>query len=144
MFKRDVTYEDFDGDKVTETFYFNLTKTELIELEVEYKGGLKEALERIIKAQDNKMLVAEFKRIVLLAYGIKSDDGKRFVKSDALREEFSQTAAYDALFMELAMDSDSAAAFINGIVPKDFAKEIEKAAAGNGSPPAIMPKAPTG
>jgi hypothetical protein len=144
MFKRDVTYEDFDGEKVTETFYFNLTKTEIIELEVEYKGGLKEALDRIIKAQDNKQLVAEFKRIVLFSYGVKSDDGRRFIKNDTLREEFSQTAAYDALFMELAMNEESAAAFVNGIVPKDFVKELEKLAADNGSPPAIMPKAPTG
>jgi hypothetical protein len=140
MFKRDVTYEDFDGEKVTETFYFNLTKSELVELEVNYKEGLKEALQRIIKAQDHKQLIAEFKNIVLLSYGIKSDDGRRFVKSDALREEFSQTAAYDALFMELATNENSAAAFVNGIVPKDFAKELEKAQ--NGSTPDVMPSVP--
>lgn len=143
MFKRDITYEDFDGDKVTETFYFNLTRTELIQLEVEFKGGLKEALDRIIKAQDNKQLIAEFQRIILLSYGVKSDDGKKFIKNDTLREEFSQSAAYDELFMELATKEDSAANFINGIIPKNFEKEMEKVAA-NGSPPAIMPKAPTG
>lgn len=143
MFKRDITYEDFDGDKVTETFYFNLTRTELIQLEVEFKGGLKEALDRIIKAQDNKQLIAEFQRIILLSYGVKSDDGKKFIKNDTLREEFSQSAAYDELFMELATKEESAANFINGIIPKNFEKEMEKAAA-NGSPPAIMPKAPTG
>ena len=61
-----------------------------------------------------------------MAYGIKSDDGKRFMKSDQLREEFSQTAAYDALFMELATNDDAAATFIKGVVPKDFLKEMEK------------------
>lgn len=142
MFKRDIIYEDLDGEKITETFYFNLTRTELIELEVHYKGGLKEAMERIIKADDRKKLVEEFKRIILLSYGIKSDDSKRFIKSDELRTEFSQSAAYDELFMELATNEESAANFINGIVPKNFAEEIEKAAA-NGSPPAIMPKVPT-
>lgn len=142
MFKRDITYEDFDGDKVTETFYFNLTRTELIQLEVHYKGGLKEALERIIKSQDNKQLIEEFQRIILLSYGVKSDDGKRFIKNDTLKDEFSQTAAYDELFMELSTNEESAANFINGIIPKNFVEEMEKIA-NNGSPPAIMPKVPT-
>lgn len=127
MFKRDVTYEDFDGEEVTETFYFNLSKRELIQLEVEYKEGLRDALQRIVKSNDNKTLVAEFQKIVLLAYGIKSDDGRRFIKNDTIREEFSQTAAYDSLFMDLAMNDTAAAAFINGIVPKDLAAEVEKA-----------------
>jgi hypothetical protein len=126
MLKRDITYEDFDGEKVTETFYFNLTRSEIIELEVDHKGGLQEALQRIIRTQNNKELIAEFKKIVLLAYGIKSEDGKRFIKNDTLREEFSQTAAYDSLFMELATSDDAAAIFIKGVIPKDFAKEIEK------------------
>lgn len=144
MFKRDITYEDFDGEKITETFYFNLTKTELIELEVEHKNGLQEAMQRIIKANDRKQLITEFKRIILLAYGVKSDDGKRFIKNDVLREEFSQSAAYDSLFMELATNEESAAAFINGIVPKDFAKELEKVASENGSPKEIVPTSQTG
>lgn len=142
MFKRDITYEDFDGDKVTETFYFNLTRTELIQLEVEFKGGLKEALDRIIKSNDNKQLISEFQRIILLSYGVKSDDGKKFIKNNSLREEFSQSAAYDELFMELATNEEAAANFINGIVPKNFVEEMGKVAA-NGSPPAIMPKVPT-
>jgi hypothetical protein len=141
MFKRDVTYEDFDGEKVTETFYFNLTKSELVELEVGFEGGLKEAIERIIKTEDHKELIKEFKRIVLLSYGIKSPDGKRFMKSDELRTEFSQTAAYDALFMELATNENAAADFVNGIIPKDFAKELEKAQQ-NGSSPPVMPSVP--
>jgi len=124
MFKRDVTYEDFNGKEVTETFYFNLSKRELIQLEVEYKGGIQETLQRIIDTEDNKTLVAEFQRIVILAYGVKSDDGRRFIKNDELREEFSQTAAYDSLFMELATNSDSASVFINGIIPKDIATSV--------------------
>jgi hypothetical protein len=127
MLKRDITYEDFDGEKVTETFYFNLSKSEIIELEVGYKEGLQEVLQRIIKTEDRKRLVEEFKKIILLSYGVKSDDGKRFVKNEGLREEFSQTAAYDSLFIELATNDESAATFIKGIIPKDFAKEVEKA-----------------
>lgn len=126
MLKRDITYENFDGENVTETFYFNLTKTEVFELQVEYEGGLEGFLKRIINAEDQKSLFALFKKFILLSYGIKSDDGKRFIKSDQLREEFSQTAAYDTLFMELGTDDNAAATFIKGVVPKDFQREIDK------------------
>jgi hypothetical protein len=126
VLKRDITYEDFDGEKVTETFYFNLTKTELLELQIDYPGGLEAAIRAIIKAEDIKSLVGLFKDIVLLSYGIRSEDGKRFIKSDKVREEFTQTAAYDELFMDLATNEDSAAAFIMGVVPKGMAEEIEK------------------
>jgi hypothetical protein len=126
MLKHDITYENFDGEQVTETFYFNLTKTEIIELEVGYDGGLEATIKRIIAANDNQQLIAQFKKIVLLAYGVKSEDGKRFIKSDQLREEFSQTAAYDELFIKLASDADYSADFIKGIVPKSMVAEIEK------------------
>lgn len=126
MLKREITYEDFNGDQVTETLYFNLTKTEIIELETSYEGGLQASIERIINAQDTKALITEFKRIILLAYGQKSQDGKRFIKSDELREEFSQTAAYDTLFMQLATDDKLAAEFMTGIIPKDVRQEVEK------------------
>lgn len=127
MLKREINYEDFDGNQVTDTFYFNLNRTELIELEVEYEGGLQAALQRIIETKDNKKLIEEFKKIILASYGVKSDDGKRFVKSDVLREEFTQTAAFDALFMDLATNDKSASAFIIGILPKDFTKDANQA-----------------
>ena len=126
MLKRDITYEDFNGDTVTETFYFNLTKTEIIELEVSYDGGLEAMLRSIIKAENVRALVSEFKKIVLLSYGERSEDGKRFVKNDGMREAFSQTAAFDTLFMELATNDDAASIFIKGILPKDMAQEADK------------------
>jgi hypothetical protein len=124
VLKRDITYEDFNGNTVTETFYFNLTRTEIIELELSYEGGLEAAINRIISAENIKALITEFKKIVLMAYGVRSEDGRRFIKSDELREEFSQTAAYDKLFMELSVDEDAAAIFVRGIIPSDLAKDI--------------------
>jgi hypothetical protein len=121
MLKRKITFEDFDGNPVTEEFYFNLTKSEIIELEVDYEGGLEATLKRIIANNDAKNLIKEFKRLVLLSYGVKSEDGKRFVKSDELRLGFSQTNAYDALFMELATNAEKAAEFVNGVMPRDLA-----------------------
>lgn len=126
MLKREITYENFDGETVTEVFYFNLTKSEMIELEVSYKDGLESVIKKIIAAEDNESLIAEFKKIILLSYGEKSEDGKRFVKSDSIREGFSQTAAYDALFMDIATNEETAAVFIKGIIPKDMAIEVDK------------------
>jgi hypothetical protein len=141
MLKRDITYEDFDGNEVTDTYYFNLTRTELIELEAGYEGGLELALRRIIETKDRKQLISEFQRIILAAYGVRSEDGKRFIKNDQVREEFKQTPAFDALFMDLATSDDSASIFIKGVVPKDFAKQIEKSEVVPINPTGVLPTA---
>lgn len=127
MLKREIKYEDFNGDETTDTFYFNLSKPELIELEVEYPEGFVGMLNQIIETKDNRELIKLFKKIVLLAYGEKSPDGKRFVKNDELREQFEQTAAYQALFVELATTDDAATNFLKGILPKDMVPAIEAA-----------------
>ena len=127
MLKREIKYEDFNGDQSVDICYFNISKPELIELEVEYDQGFGRMLQNIVETKDNKELVHRFKQIILLAYGQKSDDGKRFIKSDALREEFSQTAAFQTLFMELATNEDAAASFLTGVLPKDMQQEVEKA-----------------
>jgi len=126
MLKRDITYEDFNGNTVTETFYFNISKPELVEMDVEYKEGMHAFLQKIIDTKDAKELIVQFKTLVLMAYGQKSEDGKRFIKNDQLREEFSQTAAYQALFMELATDDNAVALFIKGILPKDLAAVVDQ------------------
>lgn len=141
MLKRNITYEDFNGDTITEVFYFNLSKSELVELELSTKEGFGESLQRIIKAEDNKSLIAEFKKIILGSYGEKSDDGKRFIKNDTIREEFSQTAAYNALFMELAMDDKAAIQFVQGILPADMGRELQTAITDGPSSEEIILKA---
>lgn len=124
MLKKDITYEDFNGNTCTETFYFNLSEPELIDMEVEVKGGLTTVLEKMIAEKNPMELIGFFKKIVLQAYGQKSEDGKKFIKNDAIREEFSQSAAYNVLFMELATDDDKAADFIIGALPKDLANKV--------------------
>ncbi len=129
MLKKTITYTDFNDEEVTEELFFHLNKAELIELEMSHDGGLSEALQRIINAQDGKGIVAEFKKIILGAYGKKSADGKRFVKNAQIREEFESSEAYSELFMELVTDTDAAIAFINGIVPQGLAQDAAKMAA---------------
>jgi hypothetical protein len=120
MFKKPITYQDFDGRTVTEDFYFNLTKTELLILESQTPGGLAASLERIGKSNDFNLIVSEFVRIVLATYGVRSEDGKRFIKDEQVIKEFQQTNAWDELFWELATKADAAAEFVNGVFPKDM------------------------
>lgn len=117
MLKKTITYTDYNGVERKEDFYFNLTKAEIMEMEMSISGGLTEMINRIVAAQDAPAIVKIFKELVLKAYGVKSPDGKRFIKSEELATEFAQTEAYSQLFMELATDADAASAFVNGIVP---------------------------
>lgn len=117
MIKKTMTYTDYDGNQRTEDFYFNLTKAEVAEMEMSTAGGLDKMINRIIAEQDGKRIIELFKDLVLRSYGKKSDDGRRFIKSQELRDDFAQTEAYSDLFMELATDADAAAKFVNGIVP---------------------------
>ena len=119
MLKLNRTYTDFSGNQRTEDFFFNLTKAECLEMEMSTAGGMQQMMQRIIDAQDMPTIIATFKKIILQAYGEKSPDGKRFIKSKELSEAFSQTNAYSDLFMELSTNADVASKFVNGIVPED-------------------------
>lgn len=120
MLKKTITYTDYNGTERTEDFYFNLTKAEITEMELSVNGGLAQMLNGIIAAQDTPALIKIFKDLIIRAYGIKSPDGKRFIKTDDIRAEFTQTEAYSQLFMELATNSEEASKFVNGIVPAEL------------------------
>lgn len=117
MLKETITYTDYNGSERTEDFYFNLTQAEIMEMELSTSGGLAEQITKIVNAKDAPAIIKIFKDLVLKAYGEKSPDGKRFIKSDEIATAFSQTEAYSQLFMKLATDADAAAKFVNGIVP---------------------------
>lgn len=121
MLKKTITYTDYNGVELTEDFYFNLSKAEVMEMEMGTSGGLAEMIQNIVAAQDAPAIIKIFKDLVLKAYGKKSPDGKRFMKTDEhgrpLADKFKETEAYSELFMELATDADKAAEFVNGIIP---------------------------
>lgn len=139
MLKKTISYEDFDGVKITEDFYFNLTKSEMVEMELQHKDGLGDAIQRIIAANDTKALLVEFKKLILGSFGVKSEDGKRFIKSKESIDDFTSSAAYDALFMELATNDTAAADFIKGIIPRDMLSAAEEAQAKLQAPTPLAP-----
>lgn len=126
MYSKKITYVDYNGVERKETFYFNLSKAELLEMEMGTNGGYENFLKRIIETKDQAKLTQIFKEIILKSYGIKSDDGKRFIKNPKIVEEFTQTEAYSELFTELATNTESATAFINGIMPQALIAELNK------------------
>ena len=99
MLKETIEYTDYNGVVRKEDFRFNLTQAEVVEMEMREEGGMVAMIQRIVDAKDNKAIMKTFKDLVLKAYGVTSADGRRFIKSDELREEFSQTEAYNILFM---------------------------------------------
>ena len=121
MLKKTITYIDYNDVERTEDFYFNLSKAEILEMELSTEGGLQRMIEKIVAAQDMPALSKYFKQIILMSYGEKSPDGKRFIKNDKLREEFSQTEAFSQLYVDLATDDQMAADFVNGIIPREAA-----------------------
>ena len=126
MLKKTLTYTDYDGNERKEDFYFNLTKAELMELELSYEGGLSKMVEIIIQKQNIPLIVNIFKDLLLRSYGEKSLDGKRFVKTPEITESFKQTEAYSDFFTTLLSNADEAAAFITGIVPANIQQQMTK------------------
>ena len=131
MLKKTINYVDYNGNERTEDFYFNLTEAEILEMEMSQTGGLAESIQRIVQAQDIPAIIKVFKDLVLRAYGVKSPDGKRFIKNDSLREDFEQTEAYSKLFMELSTNPDKASEFINKIVPAHMSEKVNTVQAQN-------------
>lgn len=118
MLKKTITYVDYNDTERTETHYFDLNEVEAAEMELSVKGGMSKKLEAIAKSEDKAAMFQFFKELIAKSYGIKSEDGRRFIKSKQISEEFTQTRAYSKLIMELAQDGDKLAAFFNGVIPK--------------------------
>lgn len=126
MLKKTVTYTDFDGTERTEDFYFHLTEAEIANMEMENDGGLAERLRRIVNSKDIKKIKEYFENIILSAYGEKSEDGRRFVKSEEITNNFKSTQAYSDIWMELVTNEDAASEFVNGIIPKSILDRSKK------------------
>ena len=137
MLKKTITYTDYDGLERTEEFRFNLTKAELMDMELTTVGTFSKLMQKIIDEKDMVRLAKYFKELILKSYGVKSDDGKRFIKSPELSEAFSQTEAYSELYMELLSNSEYAVKFIQQVMPKDL-DQSEAVPAGNVT---VLPKA---
>ncbi len=131
MLKKTIKYVDYNGVEREEDFYFDLSKAEITEMELSQDGGMSNLIQKIVNTKDMPSLIKIFKQLILKSYGEKSADGRRFIKSEQLSTEFTQTPAYSELFMELATDEKAAANFINSIVPQEISEKSKELDAKN-------------
>lgn len=130
MIKKTVTYEDYNGEMRTETFYFHFTEAEILDMEMSTEGGFAERIQKIVDAKDQSALMKLIKKFVIDAYGVKSDDGKRFNKSDEVKAAFLECPAYSDIFMDMVTNDELAAEFVNGVIPKNMKKRFAEVTAG--------------
>lgn len=124
MIKKTVTYKDLNGKERTETFYFHYFESEIMDMEMSEEGGLAERIQRIIDAKDQASLLKVIKKFVIDAYGVKSDDGRRFNKSQEVKDAFVECPAYSKIYMELLTNDELAAEFVNKVIPEDMASQL--------------------
>lgn len=115
MIKKDFTYTNFDGEQVTETWWFHLFKSEMIKMHMyDPSGDLEAMLKRIVADGKPKEIIDTFDSIIKLAVGKRSADGKRFIRNQELIDEFFQTPSYDEFFCQLVTDANFAVEFLRG------------------------------
>lgn len=117
MIAKTITYTDYNGNERTETYHFNLTAAELIEMGFTAGGGMDTILRQAVDTNDVKRLCEIFKDILIKSYGVKSLDGKHFIKNQENIDDFIYSEAYSYIFTELATNPQAATDFINKVVP---------------------------
>lgn len=141
MIKKTITFEDLDGNVLVEDFYFHLSKADIAEMELSRKGGLTEYLNKIVAEEDGAKLVEMFKDLLTKTVGKRSEDGRRFIKTQEITDEFVQSDAYSEMFIELATNAEQASAFVNGIVPSSMQTAVRAADVQNVDLPAVSDSA---
>lgn len=130
MLKKTYTYTDYNGVERTESFYFHFTEAEILDMEMSTEGGFAERVQRIIDAKDQAALMKLIKQFVIDAYGVKSDDGRRFIKNEEVKTAFLECPAFSDIFMDMVTNDELAAEFINGVIPDTMKKRFAEIASG--------------
>lgn len=126
MLKKTITYTDYDGNERVENFYFNLSKAEYVMFENSVIGGMSKEIEQAMAMQNGPRILEIFKDLVDRSYGIKSADGRRFIKSPEILQEFRETEAYVNLFMELVTSAEAGKAFLLAVSPAEITEKINE------------------
>lgn len=126
MLIKKIEYTDYNGETRSEDFYFSLNKSEILRMNMSKRGGMEEYLKRMVEENDPEKLTKMFEDIILMSYGVKSEDGKKFMKSEEISADFKNSAAYDELFYQLATDTNEVIKFLTGILPPEMAAEVAK------------------
>jgi hypothetical protein len=134
VIKKTITFEDLDGNTVTEDFYFHITKAELMEKQFGTQGGFDTYLRRILSTDDQGKIFSTFREIIGMSVGRRSPDGRSFLKTPEITAEFMGTEAYSELLSELSTDASAAAIFVRGVVPQSLAEKLPNDVLGSDLP----------
>ena len=124
MLKKEILFENLDGETVSETFYFRMSKPDLIKMNVGDEGGMASMIEKVTETQGHQALLELFDKFIRLSVGRR--EGQQFIKNDDIADEFMNTPAYDSLFMELAVNEGAVADFLKGILPSEYSTQIDE------------------
>lgn len=131
MHKETITYNDLNGVQRTEDFYFDLSKPEIVKMQASAKGGYDVQLRSIAAELNGAKIMEFFENFITKSYGEKSEDGRRFMKSEEISRSFMETPAYEVLFEKLVTNDKYAADFVNAVMRSK----------GNAAAPAVAPVA---
>lgn len=137
MYRKVITYTDFNGNPKTKPFYFNLTRPELMEMKRSPLEEMQAIIVRIRGMEDPELELSTVEKdeiqekmgailrdLVIQSYGIKSEDGERFSKRVGNRmygagEDFVESMAYDSLYMEMISNPKNLIDFVKMIIPEE-------------------------
>ena len=126
MIKKEITFENLEGEKVTRTYWFNLNKAELAKMQVRH-NDFRSYIQAVIDSDNMERIIGVFDELLSLAYGVRGDDGVTFHKSEAAWERFKNSDAYSELFVELLSNPKQTGLFFAGLVPKEFQSGVQEA-----------------
>lgn len=126
MLTKITKFTDMNGNERTQTCYFNMTKAEILEFNMNKPNGVIAYITQMMNQGRNDLVFAAFKDLILSSYGERTEDG-RFIKNTQIREAFACSEAYSEIFMEIVQSEEAMAAFVNGIMPP--VSEEQRAAA---------------
>lgn len=124
MITREITYTDYNGDEQTEKYYFDLTIPEMLELSFSSAGDIQSTLERLSNSRKVGEIFNIIQTLIFKSVGVKSDDGKRFVKNEEVLNDFKQSRGYEAFLMKMMQDTKYASKFIEQLIPQDRIRQI--------------------
>lgn len=126
MLKQTIKYKDLNENDITEDFYFHLNKAELAKMILTHGEGIEDWLQTIIDSKDGQLIIDTFEEIVKAAYGVRSENGTRFIKDEEHWLNFFQSDAYSEFFMKLVTDAGFASTFVTGLVPSTLSEQVAK------------------
>lgn len=116
MVKKTIAYTDFNGVQRKDDFFFHMSLPEVTRLQASVSPEtFDEHILRIAKEGKEGAILQLLEKIILGAYGVKSPDGKSFIKTQEETRNFEYSQAYAELFEQLLLQPEEMRVFAEGI-----------------------------